>query len=163
MVMFKSMNHSTFKFKECYDYLSERSEKWAAILNEDASGKEKLDDETADTIAKAEHSVRPIGNKKALAENRKRKAIVINDGEEINVIEALIKEIKKVNDRAEERAAKIGKYLEEDQEICLMAVDPSSIVDERRRNWILKKQEEILMKSDQDSIKPESNTENDEN
>ncbi|OAD01502.1 hypothetical protein MUCCIDRAFT_156804 [Mucor lusitanicus CBS 277.49] len=109
------MDHSTVRFKECYDYLSEAFERWAAILNEDASGKAKLDDETADAIAKADHnSVRPIDNKKALTEKRKREVIVIDDGEKINVvIEALIKEIKKVNDRAEEMAAEIGKYLED--------------------------------------------------
>ncbi|OAC98584.1 hypothetical protein MUCCIDRAFT_75643 [Mucor lusitanicus CBS 277.49] len=158
------MNRSTFKFKECYDYLSEKSERWAAILNENASDKETLDDETADAIARADHSFRPIGNKKALAQKRKREAIVIDDdGEEIDPIEALIKETKKLNDRAEERAAKIAKHLQEDQEIRLMTVNTSSIADERRRNWILKKQEEILMKSDQESINPKNNTENDEN
>ncbi|KAF1806918.1 hypothetical protein FB192DRAFT_1442308 [Mucor lusitanicus] len=108
-------NASGIRFKECYDYLSEAFERWAAILNEDASGKAKLDDETADAIAKADHnSVRSIDNKKALTKKRKREVIVIDNGKKINVIEALIKEIKKVNDRAEERAAKIGKYLEED-------------------------------------------------
>ncbi|KAL0145624.1 hypothetical protein V8B55DRAFT_1570236 [Mucor lusitanicus] len=82
MVMFKNMDHSTVRFKECYDYLSEAFERWAAILNEDASGKAKLDDETADAIAKADHnSVRPIDNKKALTEKRKREVIVIDDGE----------------------------------------------------------------------------------
>ncbi|KAL0143503.1 hypothetical protein V8B55DRAFT_1594371 [Mucor lusitanicus] len=103
---------------KCYDYLSEKSERWAAILNENASDKETLDDETADAIARADHSFRPIGNKKALAQKRKREAIVIDDdGEEIDPIEALIKETKKLNDRAEERAAKIAKHLQEDQEI----------------------------------------------